>query len=281
MQPPATISILGCGWLGRPLGCHLAARAYQVKGSTTTREKLEQLESEDIQPYLLTLDPSLEGASDFFECDALVLNIPPPRGVDDRQAYHLRQVDAVREAAAAAECPWILFASSTGVYPKVPGVVTESDVPDDPESVEAPMRSTGRLLIAAERRLQNDARFDTTVIRFAGLYGGERKPARFLAGRTDVSGPEAPINLIHRDDCIGIVEAILEQEATGEVFNACADEHPTRRTFYTHEAQRLGLEPPTFADDGATNKVVSNARVKRVLGYSFRHPSPMGDPARE
>lgn len=271
-----TISILGCGWLGLPLGQHLVEAGYQVRGSTTTPEKQEKMREAGIEPYLLQLDPEVNDPGDFFAADALFLNIPPPRNVDDRQAYHRQQIDSVREAAAAADCPWIIFASSTGVYPKINEVVTETDVPDDPSAVDAPMRSTGRILIEVEERLWNDDRFDTTILRFAGLYGGDRQPGRFLAGRTDVSGGDAPINLIHRDDCIGIVRAAIEQSARNDVFNACSDEHPTRRTFYAHEAQRLGLEPPTFADDDdTTNKIVSNERVKQRLGYTFKHPSPL------
>lgn len=271
----STVSILGCGWLGLPLGRHLVAQGYRVKGSTTTPDKLDVLRTAGIAPYRIALAPDLEGerTQDFFDTDLLVLNVPPPRGRDDLRTYHLKQIDAVRRAAIEGPVEWILFASSTGVYPRVDTVVTEDDAPEDPEAVEAPLRPTGAVLLEAERRLMETPDFDTTVVRLAGLYGPDRRPGRFLAGRTNVAGGEAPVNLIHLDDCIGIVAAIIEQDVRGEVFNACADEHPTRRALYTAAAERLGLDPPTF-EAGGTNKVVSNAKVKRVLGYTFQHPRP-------
>lgn len=277
MMQDETVSILGCGWLGHPLGAALVEDGYRVKGSTTTPEKQEALRADGIEPYLIRLDPDLSGEpGDFFDADILFLNIPPPRRRDDAEAYHLQQIDAVIDAATRGSIGWVIFASSTGVYPKVHRVVTEEDAPDDPDAVEAPMRSTGSVLLKAERRLQSAGGFDTTVLRFAGLYGGDRQPGRFMAGRTDVRGGDAPINLIHRDDCIGIVQAVLEQDARGDVFNACSDAHPTRREFYPEAARQLGLEPPTFSDDGGTNKIVSNAKLKRVLGYTFEHPDPLG-----
>jgi nucleoside-diphosphate-sugar epimerase len=245
-----------------------------VKGSTTTSDKLPVLRAADIEPYRITLSPHLmgDGTDAFFATDVLFLNIPPPRGQDDLHAYHLRQIESVIDAAGAVD--WVIFASSTGVYPQERGTVTEEDVPSpDDSDARASLRPSGAALLDAERLLQSAAAFDTTVVRFAGLYGGDRDPGRFLAGRERMPGGDAPVNLIHRDDCLGIVRAILEQDARGEVFNACADEHPIRRVLYTRAARRLGVEPPTF-ESGGTNKTVSNARVKRVLGYQMQHPDP-------
>jgi nucleoside-diphosphate-sugar epimerase len=119
---------------------------------------------------------------------------------------------------------------------------------------------------------------DTTVVRLGGLYGADRNPARFLAGRTDVARPEAPVNLIHRDDAVGAFLALIEQDVRGEVVNACADEHPTRREFYGRAARAMGLEPPTFdASDPATGKVVSSRKLTDRIGYQFRHPDPLAD----
>lgn len=271
------ISILGCGWLGHPLGAHLAQQGYRVKGSTTTPEKLKFLRADGVKPYLLRLDPEVKGEEidDFFEADLLFLNVPPPQGHDNLRSYHLQQIKAVREAVDRSPISWVIFASSTGVYPALNRVVTERDAPGDPAAAHGPIRETGEVLLDAERLLQEAEAFDTTIVRFAGLYGGDRQPGRFLAGRSNVGGGDAPVNLIHREDCIGVVVAIIEQDVRNEVFNACADAHPPRRELYTHAAERLGLDPPTFSDDGTPYKVVSNEKVKRQLGYRFRHPSPL------
>ncbi|WP_416171378.1 NAD(P)-binding domain-containing protein [Algoriphagus boritolerans] len=38
-----TVSIIGLGWIGEPLGIHLQEKGFQVLGSTTSAEKLEHL----------------------------------------------------------------------------------------------------------------------------------------------------------------------------------------------------------------------------------------------
>lgn len=277
----AEVSIIGCGWLGRPLAQHLVAKDVDVRGSTTTPEKIEVLREDGIEPYRLTLDPGCEGdeASPLFESRILVLNIPPSRSRDDVQVYYRRQIDAVREAGRDGAVDWILFASSTGVYPNVERTVKESDQPPgQPEALPGTRRSSGRAVLAAEEQLLDDPSFDTTIIRFGGLYGGDRHPGRFLAGRTNVGRPEAPANLIHRDDCVALLSVLLDQDIRGEVFNACADAHPTRREIYTRAAEVLGLEPPTFdASDTTTGKRVDNQKVKARCGYQFRHPDPLAD----
>lgn len=275
------VSILGCGWLGRALGQHLVEHDVRVRGSTTTPEKVEALQRDGIEPYLLTLDPGLSGddVTSFFASPVLMLNVPPPRGRDDIRSWHLRQIDAVRSAAAEGAVRWVLFASSTSVYPNVEQRVREADVPPgEPDALSGPRRSTGRVLLEAEARLMDDPAFDTTIVRFGGLYGDDRHPGRFLAGRSDVGRPEAPVNLIHQDDCVSLLRTLIEQDCRDDVYNACADAHPTRREVYTRSAKVLGLEPPSFDDTDATmGKIVDNQKVKDQCGYQFRHPDPLAD----
>jgi len=277
----ADVSILGCGWLGHSLARSLVARNVRVRGSTTTPEKIEGFREDGIDPYLLTLDPELSGkeASSFFASEVLVLNVPPPRGADDVREHHRRQIDAVRTAAAEGTVEWVLFASSTGVYPNVERTVTEADQPPgQPDALPGRRRPTGEAVLHAEARLMDDEAFATTVVRFGGLYGGERHPGRFLAGRSEVGRPNAPVNLIHREDCVAVLCTLLEQEVHDEVFNACADAHPTRRAVYTRAAEVMGLDPPTFDDtDSTTGKTVDNWKLKTTCGYQYLHPDPLAD----
>jgi len=276
-----SISILGCGWLGHPLGRRLVDRGVQVRGSTTTPGKRDALRRDGIEPVVLTLDPDLSGEAPgaFFQSPVLVLNVPPPRGRDDVREFHRRQIEAVRDAARDGAVEWVLFASSTGVYPNVEQTVSEADGPPGrPDALPGARRPTGEALLAVEALLAETPGLDTTIVRLGGLYGDDRNPARFLAGRTDVGRPEAPVNLIHRDDAVGVFAFLLEQDVRGEVVNACADEHPTRREFYGQAARAMGLEPPTFdTSDPATGKVVSNRKLTAQLGYQFRHPDPLAD----
>jgi nucleoside-diphosphate-sugar epimerase len=279
----ASVSILGCGWLGHPLAVRLLDQGVPVRGSTTTPDKLDALRADGIEPVHLTLDPDLDDQDPgaLFASSILVLNVPPPRGTDDVQAVHRRQIEAVREAAVEGGVSWVLFASSTGVYPNVEQTVTEADLPPgQPEALPGSRRSTGTALLEAEALLMEAEAFDTTVVRLGGLYGGERHPGRFLAGRTGLGRPHAPVNLIHRDDAVGVFETLIAKDVRNTVVNACAPEHPTRQALYTRAAQSMGLDEPTFDEsDHTTGKTVSPQRLRGEIGYTFLHPDPMADVA--
>jgi nucleoside-diphosphate-sugar epimerase len=266
------ISILGCGWLGLPLGQHLVQQGYRVKGSTTTPEKLDTFAEAGIEPYLLALNPGMSGrdVNDFFQADVLFLNIPPGRKRPDVESFLGDQIEATLLELHYGSVGLVVFASSTSVYEDMNSVVVELDA-----GKPRPWSLSGRALLDAERRLQADTHFDTTVLRLAGLYGHGRHPGRFLAGRTGLDNGGAPVNLVHRDDVIAIATQIIDDDVRGHVFNVCADEHPTRKALYQQAARQLGLEVPTFASDEATSyKIVSNERVKTHLGYTFLYPDP-------
>lgn len=268
---PRTISILGCGWLGLPLAETLARRGHSVRGSTTTAEKKERLEAAGVRPHHLVIGEDVEGedAGAFFAADVLVFCVPPSA----RGAAYPEQARAARRAAEAGGTGWLVMTSSTSVYPDLDAVVTESDAG---AREGMPLRRNGADVLAAERVFYGATAFDTTILRLAGLYGYGRHPVHYFAGKRDLAGGEAPVNLVHRDDVIGVVETVLEREARGATFNVCADHHPTRRRLYPAEATRLGLDPPVF--DGAEAegyKVVSNRKLRERLGYAFAHPDPM------
>jgi nucleoside-diphosphate-sugar epimerase len=111
------------------------------------------------------------------------------------------------------------------------------------------------------------------VLRCGGLIGGDRHPAKYMSGRKNIGKADAPVNLIHRDDCIAIITRIVEEQIRGEIFNAVADGHPSKGKYYTKAAEELGLEAPEFKKDTKDKnyKVVSNDKLKEMLSYEFMH----------
>jgi len=167
----------------------------------------------------------------------------------------------------------VLFVSSTSVYPALNREVNEDDA-SDPDAADSP---AGRALLYVEEMLRSETAFRTTVVRFSGLIGYDRNPARYLMRMKEVADPEQPMNLIHRDDCIAIIGAIIRKSVWGEVFNASSDHHPKRREFYAVAAESQGLPAPAFADSGAKEpfKTVGSRKLVDALGYRFLHPDPL------
>lgn len=261
------ISVLGAGWLGWPLAKHLQKLGYAVKTSTTTPEKLDLLRAEGLNPTLLQIDQGQVELSDpaFFDTDLIILNIPPSRRRPDVEVWYPTQIRAVVELAQQRGVAKILFVGSTSVYGDVNAEVTE-------DSVLKPDTASARALIQAEKIVKiNYPNESSTILRMSGLVGGDRKAGRFFAGKRDVPEGNAPVNLVHLDDCIGVIEALIQQAAWGKLYNVCADDHPRKADYYTAQAILEGFEPPTFLPDETLRyKVVSNEKVKRELGYVFK-----------
>ena len=49
------IGIIGCGWLGLPLAKLFLKNDFLVKGSTTSKEKIKNLKSHNIEPHLIEI----------------------------------------------------------------------------------------------------------------------------------------------------------------------------------------------------------------------------------
>jgi nucleoside-diphosphate-sugar epimerase len=263
------ISILGCGWLGLPLAKALLENDFSVKGSTTSNEKISVLENSGIQPYLIALseNKTVGNLNDFLKnSKILIIDVPPKLRGSEKENFVLK-IKNVIPFIEKSSVENVLFISSTSVYGEDNLVVTE-------ETELNPDTESGRQLVQAEQLLQSNSNFKTTILRFGGLIGEDRHPIKFLAGRTNIENPNAPINLIHQDDCIGIIMEILTSNSWTETFNAATPFHPSRKEYYTKKAIDLDLVAPEFINETSfLGKTVSSSKIETVLGYQFIKPT--------
>lgn len=263
------ISLLGCGWLGFPLAKSLLSKNYSINGSTTSFSKLEVMKSVGISPYLLSLNENeIQGDVSRFllNSEILIIAIPPKlRGISNEN--FVSKIKTLLPSIEQSTIKKVIFISSTSVYADDNTVVTENTIPN-------PETESGLQLLNAEKLLQNSTFFQTTILRFGGLIGEDRHPIRFLAGKTNLENPEAQINLIHQEDCIAIIEKIIEQDCWGEDFNAVTPFHPSRKKYYTEKAKEFNLAFPQFNESlTSTGKTVSSDKLIRILGYEFKNLS--------
>lgn len=255
-----TISILGCGWLGIPLAETLIQKGCVVKGSTTSPAKIKPLEAKGIQPFLVSLEAdAIEGdIGNFLDgSEILIIDIPP--------RFHFSQkIETLVPFIEASTIQKVLLISSISVYADENTVLTEADIPN-------PTTDKSFQLFNAENTLRNQTGFETTVLRFGGLVNDKRHPVKFLAGEQNLENPDAPINLIHQQDCVGIISSIIETESWDEIFNAAAPFHPTRENYYTQKAKDLQLAPPQFDHaKKSVGKTIDSSKLQQMLGYQFQ-----------
>lgn len=257
-----TISILGCGWYGKALGRTLTRKETTVKGSNTSADKLSALVEFGILPFEVRAEPdSLSADAAFFDCDVLVVSIPP-RFRRGETADYLPKIGHIINAVKQYGIKKVIYTSSTGVYGDTNREVDELS---DPQ----PGTETGIILLEAEKLFEKETTFKTAILRFGGLIGEGRDPGRFFAGKTQIPNGRAPVNLVRLGDCVGITEAIIMKDAFGYVFNAGSPEHPPKAGFYRAAAAKAGLPLPDFIDELLNWKIVKSVNVPGILGYQF------------
>ncbi|KGO87005.1 epimerase [Flavobacterium rivuli WB 3.3-2 = DSM 21788] len=259
------VSVLGCGWLGLPLAKALLAKGFSVKGSTTTYAKLTLLKDAGIDPYLIDVENYVpDTTAEFLSgSDILIINIPPR--VKASEATYADRLSQLLPYIGQEGISKVLFVSSTSVYADDNTLVTEFTLP-------VPDTESGKQVLEAELLFEEATAFKTTIIRFGGLIGEGRHPVKFLAGKENLANPDAPVNLIHQDDCIGIILKIITADSWGEVYNGVSPHHPSRKAYYTAKASQLNLPLPQFNhSEPSTGKTVSGNKVVEVLGYEYKN----------
>lgn len=259
------ISIIGCGWLGLPLAISFVKDGYHVHGSTTSEEKLSQLKKERIIPFYISLSESkIEGnISDFLrDVDTLIVNVPPKLRSRSSENY-IKKMQLLHQEVTRSMIQKVIFISSTSIYGEVDGEVTEDTIPQ-------PSTESGKQLLASEAIFMNDSDLQTTIIRFGGLIGPNRHPITMLSGRQNLSNGNAPINLIHLDDCIRIIKSVISNSWWNEIINGVYPEHPNKQKYYSLEAKKQGLQLPDYkVDNSRKGKIVHSKVLLNVKKFHF------------
>ena len=233
---------MGCGWLGFPLAKSFIQEGYSVYGTTTSKEKLEILENEGIHAFQITLsDTEIQGSITKFlnSCETLIVNVPPKlRGKGPKVSY-VGKMQVLLEHIKDSTIKQVVFVSSTSVYGDTQYRVTEEIMP-------VPTSESGKQLIECEQLFKHQTKIDPTIVRFGGLIGPNRNPVTMLVKKKFLIDGTAPVNLIHLNDCIKILVAIVKEDQWGETFNAVHPNHPEKQHYYGAKAKSEGLELPFY-----------------------------------
>lgn len=245
-------------------------------GTTTSEAKAAQLRKQGFEVAVLDLNKDLaQDLNVFFrDSEICILNFPPQRNADaqgrEKETESYGQL-ALKAAALFPGTTRFIFVSSTGVYPDHITLAREADF-------DRTFYTGNNSMAYAEEALHRKLGKQLTVVRMAGLIGGGRHIGKYFEGKKNIPGGDAPVNLIHQTDCVRIIERIIERNAWGETFNACASQHPSRRDYYTFCCEQYGLEKPDFPQetDPTPGKQIDNEKSKEILGFEYVFDDPYG-----
>jgi nucleoside-diphosphate-sugar epimerase len=275
------VLIVGCGYVGLPLGKELARQGHAVFGLRRSALAADEMQSAGIHPLLADVTQAATFAK--LPCDFdWVVNCAASGGggADDYRKIYLEGNRNLVAWLAGSPLKKFIYTSSTSVYGQNDGSLVTESSPAEPDADTAKVLvKTEKLLLAAAVERQ----FPAMVLRVAGIYGPARGHwfKQFLRGAARIEGDGTRwLNMIHRDDLIGVIIAALENGRSGEIYNATDNEPVSQLTFFEWLAAELKRPlPPKVAADaeawrrrGVTNKRVSNAKLRAELKYEFQFP---------
>ena len=262
------IALLGLGWLGLPLAKKLHQEGYKVWGSVSSLNKLYRYGDLPFGVSRVHLaEDKIKGDWEalLHKANILIITIPPKR-VEGIEVFYPRLISQIT-ARSSADLK-VIFTSTTGVYANKGRLVNESITPN-------PDKPSGKAVFHAEQILAGHFKSNLTILRLAGLIGEDRHPGRFLADKKALGNGEVPVNLVHQEDCIGIIQEVIRKDCWGETINVCAGKHPVRKEYYQKASKVLGLPPPLFKRaDASDYKIIDNSYGKALLNYQYKYDDP-------
>jgi nucleoside-diphosphate-sugar epimerase len=275
------VLIVGCGYVGVPLGVELIRLGHEVFGLRRNLSSENELKAAGIQPLVGDVTKPDEFNKLPPDFDWVVNCVAAGGDAENYRQVYLQGTRNLIEWLAPNPPKKFIYTSSTSVYAQNDGSQVKESSPTEPVS------ETSKILLETEKVLLTavaERKFPAVILRVAGIYGPERGHwfKQFLKNEATMEGDGSRfLNMIHRDDLVGCIAAALKSGRAGEIYNAVDDEPVSQRNFFEWLAGTLGKYPPPSAPEnsdenrkrGATNKRVSNRRLKMELGYQFKHPN--------
>lgn len=240
-----SISIVGCGWLGLPLGCLLVKNGHTVWGSCTQSAKQNYLIENGIRPFIFHTSQQIT-AHPFWKSQIVIITLPFKRGLENPYTYYQ---DIQKILTILTHQPYLIFTSSTAVYPSHNRIwYEEDDIPSISLRYNT-LRSVEEMILAKS---------PSVVLRLGGLYGPKRDPKDFVKKIFD---EEERVNLISQNHAVTLIQYILEKKLIG-IYNVVASAHPKKKEFYS----ALGI--PIQTKPGGSYKIISNQKLLKALDIS-------------
>ena len=271
--------LLGCGYVATRLAETLGERGWRITATVRDEEAAAALRERGYDVF--HFDGTAPLPQQAWEGVTHVLSSIPPDEEGDPALRALAD-DLCR---AAPGLRWVGYLSTVGVYGDHGGAWVDETTPCRPVSARGERR------LAAERAwlaLRERCGRPVHVFRLPGIYGPGRNPLRkaLEGARKALVVKEGQVfSRIHVDDLVAALALSMNAPRPGAIYNVVDDEPapPHEVALFAHEL--LGLEPPPLVPFEQAelssmarsfygeSKRVSNAKLKRELGWKPRYPT--------
>ena len=252
--------IIGCGYLGFRVAERWQQSGHSVNALTRSPERAAWFSQQGMTGIVgdVTQPDTLNALP---EADIVLVAV----GMD-RSAYsdiEMVYVDGLKNVLAnlRSRPRHLVYVSSTGVYGDFDGAWV------DETSTAQPLRPGGVACLKAEQLIrESDLASQSTVLRFAGIYGPDRVSTRqrIESGDWKKLSSAGFLNLVHVDDGAKIIDRIVQADPSGETYLVSDGNPVLRRDYYSYIAERLGAEQIPWAETAVDTKVGRSGSSKRI-----------------
>jgi nucleoside-diphosphate-sugar epimerase len=266
----ARILVVGAGDIGGQLAIKLVKSGHQVWGLRRSNKPIGE--------GVVTVVGDVSDAETLLgipsNIDILLYSVASPEFSEE--GYHRYYFNGLQHVLNALKAQGhkpkhAFFTSSTSVYHQMDASWVDENSPTEPTSF------AGKELLMAEKALA-DGYIPATSVRFPGIYGPGRnrmiEQAR-QGGHCDPT-PEVWTNRIHRDDCVGVLQFLIEKVLAGEtiedIYLACDSQPATLFDILEWMKDRIGDVEPDYELPEATRRANRRCSNKRLIaaGYRFK-----------
>jgi nucleoside-diphosphate-sugar epimerase len=268
-----SVGVIGCGWLGKALAKTLIKNDTLVIGTRSSAENCLDLISQGINAEVLLLPtPQAElNQHNVFNCQTIVIAITP-----QFRKGRVDYPDKVKQLVAAAQdsgnVNQVILLSSSAIYNGLSGSVNEDSRVDLTADKVALLYKAEQAVLAFDNvSLEHRSH----VLRLSGLVGEDRHPGKFLAGKSTLTvNAKAPVNLIHQQDAVGIIIALLNSNVKTSVINGVSETRATKQDYYQAAAKALSIPEPLFSNTNSLElvRIVNGDKARDLLSYQFVYP---------
>jgi nucleoside-diphosphate-sugar epimerase len=247
-------------------------------GTARSEDRVAALRAAGVDAHVFDGTRAEPGAVEALRrAEVLVVSIPPPDGAGPLEMFG-------RAIAAAPNLARIVYFSTVGVY----GEHRDAWVDEIAATRTREPRSLARLADEARwTRAGSERGAAVDILRLPGIYGpGRNALERVRRGEARrILKPGHVVNRAHVDDIAEAARLVLEKSLPGQIWNVADDEPAPPEDVIAYAAELLGVAPPSLepfetanltpmaASFFAEKKRVSNAKAKRLLGFSPAFPT--------
>lgn len=262
------ILVVGGGYVGTAVAEYFRSKNQRVWVTTRSKDKAERFRQCGVQAIVCDLTRP-ETIREVPDVQFVVIAVAP----DSRDELSYRQIyiDGVRNILSPFKqklsLPFVVYISSTGVYPDVSGDWVDENTHITPDSERS------KILCEAEEQVLKSG-LQSVVFRLGGIYGPERNQIQNLkSGKWPEPAPDDYVNLIHLEDVVGGVLTILKKSEAGQIYNGVDDEPVRRSEIFEWLSNQLKIENQAKLDKKTVGgKRCRNQKLKD-LEFRFKYPN--------